>query len=379
MTDEPRCPGAERFPCDAPAHSRPTTRPAATDPAGHWYVARDGGKLGPFTTDQFRAMAAAGAVTGADMVLAASAGQWASAGTVLGLLPPAGASHPPALPDAEPARPAGRLAARPRRWVALGAAAVAVAVGWATVARLGGGTPDERADPSAGGNSGAHTPTTPAVERLTVGPGQEVLYAAGLGREAERLGRALGEVRYADGKWPGRVSLGRRGDAWVVELAVTPAAFDDPNTPAAMERWVGVPLAARAFPGDRVEVRLSETGGRERAAFRVDGAWRSPIGGAAAAVYSLGGAKEQGDRLAAVLARSEFDTRVGWVILLARRADGWEVTPLNLRPAELTPPVRRRWAGVAREAGGVLGAAVRVEVLGDDYRPAAELTAGDTG
>jgi hypothetical protein len=77
------------------------------------------------------------------------------------------------------------------------------------------------------------------------------------------------------------------------------------------------------------------------------------------------------------MARSGLDTRVGWVILRARGGDGWVATPLNLRPAEVTPAVRRRWAGVARDAAGVLGAPVRVEVLGDDYRPAAVVTAGD--
>ncbi|MDB5306682.1 MAG: hypothetical protein JWO38_884 [Gemmataceae bacterium] len=157
----------------------------------------------------------------------------------------------------------------------------------------------------------AAEPAAVARERLSVGPGREILYAAGFKPAAERVGRALGEAGYTEGKWPGHVHLDRRGDTWVIGLGIKPAAFDDPTTPAAMERWVRVRVAALAFPGDRMEMRLCETGGRERAVFRVEGAGRSPIGGSAAAVYSLGGAKTEGDRLADLLARGGLDTRTG--------------------------------------------------------------------
>ncbi|MDB5306681.1 MAG: hypothetical protein JWO38_883 [Gemmataceae bacterium] len=53
------------------------------------------------------------------------------------------------------------------------------------------------------------------------------------------------------------------------------------------------------------------------------------------------------------------------------------ITPLNLRPDELIPGVRRKWAGLARAATPVLDAPARVEVLDDDYRPAASLPPGD--
>ncbi|HEX4608580.1 MAG TPA: DUF4339 domain-containing protein [Urbifossiella sp.] len=357
-----------------------TARPVVPDPAGGWYVARDGGKVGPFTADRLRGMAAAEALTPADMILDPGTGGWVSAGAVPGLLPDAPADPPPA-----DARTDGRASRSAGRGLVVGTAvAVAAAVGLGLLFRGGGAGGGGAVPPPADGpgvavraGPAALAGAEPAVERLTVGPGREVQYEAGLGSEAERLGRALGEAGYSEANWPGRVRLGRRGDAWVVDLGIKPAALDDPNTPAAMERWVGVRVAALAFPGGRMEMRLCGTDGRERAAFVVEGAGRSPVGGSAAAVYSLGGAKGEGDRLAGLLARGGFDTRVGWVILLAREPGGWVVTPLNLRPEELVPGVRRRWAGLARAAAGVLAAPARVEVLGDDYRPAASLTAAD--
>ncbi|QDU21732.1 DUF4339 domain-containing protein [Urbifossiella limnaea] len=350
-----------------------TARPVAPAPAGDWYVARDGGKVGPFAVDRLRAMAATGALTPADMVLDPCGGRWVSAGAVASLFEPT-ATAPPnpggAAPTVPPPPPGNG------RRVAFAAAAVAVGGLGLALAVRGGGAGDKGGPlPAPAGE--ALVPPAPAVERLTVGPGREILYSAGLGADAERLVRALGEAGYGEGKWPARVQLGRRGDTWVVELDLRPAVFDDPTTPAAMERWVGVRVAASAFPGGRVEMRLGETGGRERAAVRVEGAGRSPVGGSAAAVFSLGGAKAEGDRLADLLARGGLDTRVGWVILLAREPGGWVITPLNLRPAELVPGVRRRWAGLARAATAALAAPARVEVLGDDYRPAATLTAAD--
>ncbi|MDB5306683.1 MAG: domain 2 [Gemmataceae bacterium] len=52
--------------------SRPTPRtaqPATPAPAGDWYFARNGGKVGPFTLDQMQQMAASGALSADDMVL----------------------------------------------------------------------------------------------------------------------------------------------------------------------------------------------------------------------------------------------------------------------------------------------------------------------
>lgn len=353
----------------------PTPAGSATPESGEWYYARGGARVGPFGFDQLRQLAAAGAVTPGDMVLDPGGRGWVSAGTIVGLFDLAAGAVPAFHAEAGSAPEAAAPPGRGRR-VAFGAAAVvvgglglALAVRGSGAGNAGGPLPAPAGVPPA--------PPPPAVERLTVGPGRDILYAAGLGADAERLGRALGEVGYGEGKWPSRVQLARRGDAWVVELDMRPAVFDDPTTPAAMERWVGVRVAASAFPGGRVEVRLGETGGRERVAFRVEGAGRSPIGGSAAAVYSLGGAKVEGDRLADRLARDGLDTRIGWVILLAREPGGWVMTPLNLRPEELVPGVRRRWAGLARGAAAAFAAPVRVEVLGDDYRPATSLTAAD--
>ena len=73
-----------------------TTRPVTSVPANEWYFARNGVRVGPFTDDQMRQMAATGTLSSTDMVLDVRTGRWASAGIVAELFP--------AAPDADPDR-----------------------------------------------------------------------------------------------------------------------------------------------------------------------------------------------------------------------------------------------------------------------------------
>ena len=219
-------------------------------------------------------------------------------------------------------------------------------------------------------------PIDTRMEVLTLAPGQEVHYRAGCRTEAERLGRALAEAGFVEKTWPRPVKVDRTGDTWRIEWSLKTAAFDDPKTVPATERWVAIPVAASVIPAGRVEILLRDTNGKERTVYTITGAHRSPID-EKSAVYTRGRKKEDGDRLASLCRGLLLDGTVRWVILLERRADEWIVTPLNVVPNELTPGVRRRWANLARAASQEFDAPVRVEILDENYQPVVRISATD--
>jgi TM2 domain-containing membrane protein YozV len=65
--------------------------------ASEWFYSHDGERHGPVPVEQIREMAAAGRLRPDDLVWQTGMADWAPAGTVSGLLPPA--SAPPPIPD----------------------------------------------------------------------------------------------------------------------------------------------------------------------------------------------------------------------------------------------------------------------------------------
>ncbi|VTU00884.1 : DUF4339 [Gemmataceae bacterium] len=79
-----------------------------------WYVAAEGGAVGPFDLARLKQMAAAGALARGDLVYPAGGSEWAAAATVPGLFPPPAATPAAAAPAA--------AATVPPRCVSCGAA-----------------------------------------------------------------------------------------------------------------------------------------------------------------------------------------------------------------------------------------------------------------
>ena len=76
--------------------------------ADNWYIARDKKKLGPYPTQQMKAMAGTGQLLPSDMVLQDGSTQWKPASQVQEFFPASGSASPPPpplFPGPEPAVP----------------------------------------------------------------------------------------------------------------------------------------------------------------------------------------------------------------------------------------------------------------------------------
>ena len=215
----------------------------------------------------------------------------------------------------------------------------------------------------------------PVRREQSFGGGQVVYWSDdSLAGEAARLGQALQETRYFNGKGEKGVELARVGDTRVVTVYMPSAEIDKPRVQAMMRDYAGVLWAAIAFEGKPVVVRLCDGAKAERASYPVEPCSRSQFG-PQCYVYHASPLRAEAERFGRFVAKTGGTDRPShWV--LTRHGRVWAVCP-GATGDEVTAEAREGFRQAARQVSDEVFGGEPVELRVFTKQGVETVSAGD--